>query len=76
MNGWSILKLFCMVALSDVRPLYMYMHTFQNDEFMIEWVNFYLKRVNLLVLLSIYLLFVITHTKFGLKKSLQLTVII
>ena len=65
-----------MVALSDVQPLYMFMHTFQNGEFVFNWVNFYLKSVNLLVLLSIYLLFVITHTKFGLKKSLQLTFII
>ena len=46
----------------------MYMHTFQNDESVFNWVNFYLKGVNLLVLLSIYLLFVITHTKFGFKE--------
>ena len=54
----------------------MYMHTFQNDEFVFNGVNFYLKSANLLFLLSIYLLFVITHTKFGLKKSLQFTFII
>ena len=65
-----------MVALSDVRPLYMYMYTFQNDELVLNCVNFYLKSVNLLILLSIYLLFVITHTKFCLKNSLQLTFII
>ena len=32
---------FCMVVLSDLWPLYT--HTFQSNEFELNWLNFYLK---------------------------------
>ena len=40
----------CMVVLSDVQPLYT--HAFESNEFVLNWVNFYLKSVNFLFLLS------------------------
>ena len=47
----SISKLFGMVVLSDVQPLYM--HALESNEFVLNWVNFYLKSVIFLFLLII-----------------------
>ena len=41
-----------MIVLSDVRPLYTY--TFQKNDFLLSLKTFYLKSVNFLFLLSIY----------------------
>ena len=43
MNAWSSLKLFGMVVLLDVWPLYA--HTVLSNEIVLIWLNFYLKSV-------------------------------
>ena len=51
MNALSSLKLFCMVLLSDLWPLYA--HSVLSIEFALNQLEFYLKSVNILFLLSI-----------------------
>ena len=56
---------FFMIVLSDVQLLYM--HTFLSIEFVLNWVNFYLKSVNFLFC-SVYIIGIFQECKGGIEK--------